>query len=513
MALLSKAAEQQFGAGIWPDYGNDTAPMIINSNNICYQNGRAGPVPQSIPFFNGDRQIDAIWTQNVESTDQVFFVAAQEVRQVINNVIQGFSFFCSRRKPMFGTFGNFTLLADGGKLAVKRGASADTFERISGSPAKCDFVMVFSPFVLVFGDRTVSWCSIDNIDEWTINAGTQAGSLPIRDMDSDIIGVLRAFNGIVVFSETKMWIVNFLGFPNWFGVQKLDITVGTYSQQSMCLLDAFIYGVGPTGIWRTDGNSVDYIDRPQLREYFYARLGDPNDLLCLYDRANERVIIVFTNKENHRSSIVWDNRFQNWYPTGNDYSAVDNGNATRDTIFGDPRGRLLSQDQRVIAPGNNSSGDGIRFRARFAVRFSFGAQPFRGQFGRQTNTFEPTGISRALLLMRTGGTIIPGLGGNEDIFFETRDMDFGTTDEKYVDVVTFNVTRPGAGIFYFSYCIKDRMQEEEVWSEEFPQDPDLPFYLRETARYFRYKIRNSSATAAWQLTAINSYGEVVGGRM
>ena len=53
MALLSKAAEQQFGAGIWLDSGNDTAPMIIDSNNVCYQNGRSWADSAKCSIYNG----------------------------------------------------------------------------------------------------------------------------------------------------------------------------------------------------------------------------------------------------------------------------------------------------------------------------------------------------------------------------------------------------------------------------------------------------------------------------
>ena len=511
MALLSKAAEQQFGAGIWPDSGNDTAPMIIDSNNVCYQNGRIGPIPQSVPFYNGDKQIDVIWTQNIEGVDNIFFVTSQEIRQIAGNVLTSLSFLTNKRKPQFATFGNFTLVADGGKLLVRRGASAN-FERIETAPL-ADFVIVYSPFVIVFHDRTASWCHIDDVDTWTPAAENAARSLPIRDMDSDIVAVLKALNGVVVFSETKAWILNFLGFPNWFGVRKLDVVVGPFSQQSVCLVDAFICGVGPTGIWRTDGNAVQFFDRPQLRKDFYGKLGTTSEVLCLYDRSNERIMIVFDDKEGTRSSIVWDNRYLNWYPTSNAYTAVDEGQATTDTIFGDGRGRLLSQNQRTVGAGSTNNSDGLRFKSTIFITYCFGAQPFSGPFGRQINSSKDVKISHALLVIRLGQQFLPAPSGDEDIFFETRDMDFGTLDEKYVDVITFNVTRPGAGIFYFSYCMKDRMEDEEVWSKEFAQSPDNPFFLRETARYFRYKIRNSSATRDWQLTAINTFGEVVGGRM
>ena len=146
MALLSKAAEQQFGAGIWPDSGNDTAPMIIDSNNVCYQNGRIGPIPQSVPFYNGDKQVDVIWTQNIDGIDNIFFVVSQEIRQIAGNVLTSLSFLTNRRKPQFATFGNFTLVADGGKLLVRRGASAN-FERIETAPL-ADFVIVIAPLQL-----------------------------------------------------------------------------------------------------------------------------------------------------------------------------------------------------------------------------------------------------------------------------------------------------------------------------------------------------------------------------
>jgi hypothetical protein len=511
MSLLSKAAEQQFGAGIWPDSGNDTAPMIVASNNVSYQNGRVGPVPANVPFFNSEFQVDRIWTQNIDTLDNIFFVSNKEVRCVIDETLTNVTYISSVLRPQFASFGNFTLMADGGKLAVRRGIDA-AFERISTSP-EADFVIVYSPFVIVFKNRTASWCSIDNIDLWAPAAENQARSLPIRDMDSDIVAVIRAFGGIVIFSEKRAWMMQFSGSPYWFGIQKLDITVGPFQQEAVCLVDELIYGVGSTGIWRTDGNSVQYFDRPPLRKWFYGKLGDPDEVLCVYDQSNERVIITFTDKDNVRSSVIYDVRYQNWYPTSNDFTAADRGEATRDIIFGDGRGRLLSQNQRTITEGGGGSGDGLRFKSTVIVKYSWKAQPFSGGFGRQINVSGGGVISKALIILKLGQQIIPALSGNDDVFFETREMDFGTTEEKYVDAVLFRVTRPGAGIFYFSYCVKNRIQDDDVWVEEIPQDPDQPCFLRETGRYFKYKVRNSSATTDWQLTSLDTYGEVVGGRL
>lgn len=512
MALLSKAAEQQFGAGIWPDYGNDTAPMIIESNNIQYQAGRAGPIPATLPFFSIDGQVDAIHTQNVNNVDVIFLVENQNVRLIINNVLSSLSFLANRRRPMFASFGNFTLMADGLVLAARRGVD-ETFERIAGAP-ESDFVISWSPFVVTFKNRTATWCSIDNIDEWEASAETQARSLPIRDMDSDIVGVIKTLGGVLIFSQKRAWFMSFIGSPNWFGIQPLEnVQVGPYGQQALAVAGNFVVGVGTTGIWRTDGNSHQYFDRPQLRNYFYKQLGDVEELLVLYDHYNERIMIVFDDKERQRKAICWDERYENWYPTGNDYTAVDRGSATEDLIFGDGRGRLLSQNQRTIAPGTGGgAGDGLRFKSTVIVTYSFGVQPFSGPFGRQKHVVGDERKSRGLLILSLGNVVIPAQSGDEDVFFETRDLDFGTTKEKYIDQIVFRVT-PGAGFFYLKYAIKDRLQDPVVWSDEFLQDPDKPFFdIRETARYLRVHIRNSATTSNWQLTSIDIYGEVVEGR-
>ena len=62
-------------------------------------------------------------------------------------------------------------------------------------------------------------------------------------MDSDIVAVLKALNGVVVFSETKAWIFEFLGFLNWLGKKNLMWLLGLFPSKVFCRMDAFICGL------------------------------------------------------------------------------------------------------------------------------------------------------------------------------------------------------------------------------------------------------------------------------
>lgn len=123
-------------------------------------------------------------------------------------------------------------------------------------------------------------------------------------------------------------------------------------------------------------------------------------------------------------------------------------------------------------------------------------------------------------LERSNGTVLlqsslTGLaGGNGLCWVETRDLDFGQPKRwKYVDAIELHID--GASEFQSAqlfYAIKDRIKDEIVWSAGLDlSDVDSPIYIRETARYFRFRISDFQPASRWKLSNISVYGHVVGG--
>lgn len=105
------------------------------------------------------------------------------------------------------------------------------------------------------------------------------------------------------------------------------------------------------------------------------------------------------------------------------------------------------------------------------------------------------------------------------VYLETKDLDLGDADqEKYLDSIILDITYPrGDDVpieLYISWCLKDRMDDAEVWEDQvriFDEDNPV-FDIRETTRFIKLKIIDYFPTTIWQLGRVIFFGEMVGGR-
>jgi hypothetical protein len=115
-----------------------------------------------------------------------------------------------------------------------------------------------------------AWCSADDLDTWTAAATNTAGSLLIREAETAIRCVAQLGNGLAVYTETQMFIVNYVGQPNIFGYKvALEGSIGAVSPNSVISVGRMNYGVSRDGFFATDGASVRMIGRESgMNQYF-----------------------------------------------------------------------------------------------------------------------------------------------------------------------------------------------------------------------------------------------------
>ena len=128
-----------------------------------------------------------------------------------------------------------------------------------------------------------------------------------------------------------------------------------------------------------------------------------------------------------------------------------------------------------------------------------------------------------MTLTRNGvDTVYQSFTGSTEamVWLESKDLDLGTSDEeKYIDAIVLDVTYPKGDDtpreLYLSWCLKDRMDSEEVWQPEARVfDEDFPvFDIRETTRYIKVRLVDYFPVTIWQFGRIIFLGEMVGGRI
>ena len=527
--LLNKNDAPQFERGVWPDLGNDAAPLIVDARNVRFDIGQISPVPGAKLVLNTNQRerIRAMYSQFAFERPRIWIAFHETIwsldessftqRSTIDNALA------------FAAFGNFTLMVNGGQLHARRSAVTG-FAVVADSPDNVRFVVVAGPQVLLFGERTIYWCGLDDIDDWAYSdPDSLAGLLFIRDMDSDIAAVIPYMNGAAVFSAGGLWSVQRTGTDSVFGISKLQAKVGCVGREAVCLAKGLFYGLAKEQVWVSDGVTHDSIDNPMFHDKLFRDLIEPSRIsesVVWYDAANDRIVVNFPAKgtQEEFDGAAWNLSSRNWSPLTTGYCVVDRGSAWPNQLLGTVDGYVFGQGTQVLAPT-------VAFRNGMTTRriarigwsyglFPYGAAPYAGWVVAEPF---PTTRSTATVTM----TFVPEGGGPEqtldvvqegladEAWVETRDMDFGSDDLKYVDQIVMKLEGAATlGSLFLRYATKDRLKDPIVWSERIPLlNVDEPIELRETARYFRVRLEDDFVRGRWKLTGISWFGKPVGGRM
>jgi hypothetical protein len=140
-----------------------------------------------------------------------------------------------------------------------------------------------------------AWCSADNLDDWVGTATNTAGSLLIREAETPIRCVCQLGNGLAVYTESQMFVVNYVGLPNIFGYQvALEGNIGAVSPNSVVSVGRQNYGVTRDGFFVTDGAAINMIGNDSGISQFFR------------DNVSESVIELIYGFENSKENeVVW----------------------------------------------------------------------------------------------------------------------------------------------------------------------------------------------------------------
>ena len=168
---------------------------------------------------------------------------------------------------------------------------------------------------LVDYSTSFAWCSADNLDNWVASATNTAGSLLIREAETPIRCVCQLGNGLAVYTDTQMFVVNYVGLPNIFGYQvALEGSIGAVSANSVVSVGRQNYGVTRDGFFVTDGSAVNMIGRDSgINQFFRDNVAESSlELIYGFENSKENEV-VFAIPFN---SAVINKEFYYNYKTG-----------------------------------------------------------------------------------------------------------------------------------------------------------------------------------------------------
>ena len=104
--------------------------------------------------------------------------------------------------------------------------------------------------------------------------------------------------------------------------------------------------------------------------------------------------------------------------------------------------------------------------------------------------------------------------GDKQLWIESKDIELDSRKHKYIDTFVAELKNSGSTTAKIKLGWRDRLEDEIQWTDWFPlADTDNICWTRITGRYFRIRIEDESAETIWKLSALEFFGNVMGGRL
>ena len=115
--------------------------------------------------------------------------------------------------------------------------------------------------------RRVYWSAVDDPETWTASLSNDAGSNPLRDLDSRIRAGVSLGPNQAIYSQDQMVLSRYIGGQDVFYFAPALTGIGALNARSVVAHNRFNWGLHRRGIFYTDGTSFDYVDEPIVRDW------------------------------------------------------------------------------------------------------------------------------------------------------------------------------------------------------------------------------------------------------
>ena len=187
---------------------------------------------------------------------------------------------------IYGPKGGGTYYWTAGGLTT-RGINISTLPGASDTPSKTNFRLVSdaSRFVLAFGTTNynsttlnpmlIRWSDQESAANWTPSATTQAGSL-LLSHGSEIMAVAQMRQEIIVWTDTAMYSLQYLGPPIVWGSQILADNITIASDRAWAVASGVVYWMGDGKFYVFDGRTSTL--QCDIRKFIFDDFNDDQNL-------------------------------------------------------------------------------------------------------------------------------------------------------------------------------------------------------------------------------------------
>jgi len=245
--------------GTWVIAADNTGPMKIKKGNVTFNDLSSTEVSGAVVNAGGSGYVVGDTVTHTGGSGTGF---TSTITEVSAGVVTAFEI------TAYGT--GFT---DGNTLTQSTTSGIGTGFTLDVTVPDCLFTKVravasLGPHILAFNyDKATgespydfAWCSEDNPDNWVAAAANSAGSLTIREANTEIKAVVPLNSGLGVYTEDQLFLVSYIGAPFYFGYRVvMSSGVGAVSAKAVVSVDRKNYGLSRRGLFVTDGVNVQQL--------------------------------------------------------------------------------------------------------------------------------------------------------------------------------------------------------------------------------------------------------------
>lgn len=107
----------------------------------------------------------------------------------------------------------------------------------------------------------VQWCDSGNFFDWVPTDTNLARNFRIP-IGSRIVTGMAVSNQNLIWTDLDLWVMNFIGFPNVYGFNKIGAGAGAASKHAVQQLRGGVYWMGTSNLYRYAGSGVEVIPCP-----------------------------------------------------------------------------------------------------------------------------------------------------------------------------------------------------------------------------------------------------------
>jgi hypothetical protein len=305
--LIDIQPGEVMGSGVLPDAMNEETVVWSELNNVVIEAAGIGRPLGAVRIEDVTEDITHIVTQSitgvgpratVSGTTAVWEWTGGASLALINVP------WTTGGYPVLETWGDWTVGTNNKEKPQIR-KKTGTFGDLAGiNFARCKQLIRKSPYMLALntdiGVTEVKWCTASDVETWLPKPENSAGDFVIRDVAGEIKGGCPLGDAIAIYSDEALTMATYVGLPYVFSLVTTLYGIGIYGPKSVCAFARKNYGIGPQGIFVTDGYTFELLGDDNFRKWLKRSVDDSlwDQITVFHNEFTDTVEFHFPDKAN-----------------------------------------------------------------------------------------------------------------------------------------------------------------------------------------------------------------------